>query len=141
MPALSFRSQATVRSTAEAAWALLTDGAGWPRWNKTVDRVDGAIALGSVVKVYVNILPYEPVPLTVTAFEPNTRMVWTGGMPLGLFRGQRTFTLEPSGEGLLRVTVEEVFTGLVLPLFRRSIPDLVPMFDAITGGLKAELEH
>ncbi|MBS2029124.1 MAG: SRPBCC domain-containing protein [Deltaproteobacteria bacterium] len=139
--ALSFRSQATIRAPAEAAWALLTDGAGWPRWNKTVDRVEGAISPGGVVKVYVNSLPYEPVPLTVTAFEPPKRMVWTGGMPLGLFRGQRTFTLEPAGEGQLRVAVEEIFTGLVLPLFRRSIPDLVPMFDAITGGLKAELER
>jgi len=106
-----------------------------------VDRVEGAIAPGSVVKVYVNILTSEPVPLTVTAFEPPNRMVWTGGMPLGLFRGQRTFTLEPLGNGELRFTVEEIFTGLVLPLFRRSIPDLRPMFDAITGGLKAELER
>jgi hypothetical protein len=32
-------------------------------------------------------------PMTVSVFEPNHRMVWTGGgMPEAVFKGERIFT-------------------------------------------------
>jgi len=35
----------------------------------------------------------------VTEFVPGSRMTWSGGMPLGLFKGVRTFTLDPRPDG------------------------------------------
>ena len=42
-------------------------------------------------------------------------MTWSGGMPLGLFRGVRTFTLAPGTEGATRFTVREEETARSLP--------------------------
>jgi hypothetical protein len=76
----------------------------------------------------------------VSVFEPNRKMVWSSGMPLGLFKGARTFTLTPMDGGKTSVTVEEIFTGLLLPLIGRTIPDLQPSFNNFVEGLKQRAE-
>ena len=68
-------------------------------------------------------------------------MVWTGGMPLGLFKGERTYTLEPKSDGSVAVTTSEVFSGLISPLITRSMPDLQPSFDEFVGALKKRSEQ
>ena len=78
--------------------------------------------------------------MTVTAFEPTRRMVWTGGMPLGLFTGTRTFTLAPQPDGSVAFAMREEFSGLLAPLITRSIPDLQPAFDAFASDLKWHAE-
>lgn len=67
-------------------------------------------------------------------------MVWEGGMPLGLFRGVRRFTLTPSGRGT-DFHMSEEFSGLLAPLITRSIPDLTPSFEKFANGLKALAEE
>jgi hypothetical protein len=76
----------------------------------------------------------------VTEFRPGERMTWEGGMPLGLFRGVRTFTLSPQGDAT-RFTVREEYTGPLLPMIWRSMPDLGPSFDKFATGLKRRAEQ
>ena len=76
----------------------------------------------------------------VAEFAPATRMVWSGGMPLGLFRGERTFTLSPQPEGWVRFVMREEYTGLLAGLIGRSIPDLQPAFDEFAADLKKAAE-
>ena len=40
-----------IRAPAERIRALLTDAPGYPRWNKTVDKIDGRIAPGERITV------------------------------------------------------------------------------------------
>ena len=49
--------------------------------------------------VQVKINPGRAFPVTVSQLEPSGRMVWRGGMPLGLFTGTRTLTLTPRSDG------------------------------------------
>ena len=58
--------------------------------------------------------PERTFPVTVAEFEPQRRMVWQGGLPLGLFRGVRTFTLTESAPGTTTFTMREVFSGPLL---------------------------
>jgi hypothetical protein len=67
-------------------------------------------------------------------------MVWTGGMPLGLFKGERTFTLTPRDDGAVEFAMREVFSGLFSPMIERSIPDLQPAFDEFAAALKKKAE-
>jgi hypothetical protein len=67
-------------------------------------------------------------------------MVWSGGMPLGLFRGVRTYSLTPGADGTTRFHVREEYTGPMLPLIWRSMPDLQPSFDEFAAGLKRRAE-
>jgi hypothetical protein len=77
--------------------------------------------------------------VTVTELTPGQGMVWSGGMPLGLSKGVRTYRVAPEGEGR-RFTMREQYSGPLLPLIWRSMPDLQPSFDRFARGLKARVE-
>jgi hypothetical protein len=85
--------------------------------------------------------PGRAFPVKVTELSPTRRMTWSGGMPLGLFKGVRTFTLAPEGNGTTRFTMREEYTGPLLPLIWRSMPDLGPSFRQFANGLKERAER
>ena len=93
-------------------------------WDSGVERVEGSIASGEKIKVVSKVNPGRAFPVEVTEFTPGKRMTWSGGMPLGLFKGVRTFTLAPGTDGATRFTVREEYTGPLLPMIWRSMPDL-----------------
>jgi hypothetical protein len=68
-------------------------------------------------------------------------MTWSGGMPLGLFKGVRTFVLRRMDEATTRFTVREEYTGPLLGVMWRSMPDLGPSFAQFARGLKVEAER
>lgn len=136
----SFSVSTLIRSTPEAVWAILTDGPRWTEWNTTVDRLEGKIAPDEKVTVYVKINPGRAFPLKVTEFVPPQRMVWADGMPFGLFRGERTYTLTKRADGQVEFTMREVFSGLLAPLITRSIPDMQPAFEEFAAALKKRAE-
>jgi hypothetical protein len=72
----------------------------------------------------------------VTEFIPHQSIVWTGGMPLGLFTGKRTYSINMINENVAGFSMNEEFTGLMGPLITRSIPDLQPSFDEFEKCLK-----
>ncbi len=129
-----------IQATPQAVWSVLTDGAQWTTWNPTVDKVEGTIASGAKVTVYTKLSPGRAFPIRVSVFEPPHRMVWTGGMPLGLFKGERTYTLTPTAGGVA-FSMREAFTGLMAPLITKSIPDMQPAFEAFAAALKRRCEQ
>jgi len=136
----SFSSSILIDAPAARVWRILTDIANWPKWNTTVDKVDGAVTVGSSITVYAKISPGRAFPVKVAELTPPRRMVWKGGMPLGLFVGERTYTLTPRQDGKLYFEMHEEFRGLMAPLITRSIPDLQPAFDEFSRCLKAAAE-
>jgi hypothetical protein len=136
----AFEATTTIAASPEAIWAVLTDGPGYTTWDSGVVRVDGRIAPGEAITVVSAVNSGRSFPVKVTEFVPGQRMVWTGGMPLGLFTGVRTFALAPEGDGVTRFTMREAYGGLLAPLIGRSIPDLGPSFRQFVDGLKARAE-
>jgi hypothetical protein len=137
----SFATAITIRARPEAIWAILTDAAGYPQWNSTVAKIDGRIAAGEKVTVHAKATPGRAFPLKVTEFVPARKMLWTGGMPLGLFTGRRSYTLTPTSQGEVEFAMREEFSGLLAPLITRSIPDLQPAFDTFAADLKRRAER
>ena len=70
----------------------------------------------------------------------RSELVWSGGMSLGLFKGVRTYTLAPKGNGTTKFRMREEYTGPLLPMIWRSIPDLGPSFTQFANGLKRRAE-
>ena len=136
----AFAVTTSIHATPESIWSLLTDAAGYIQWNNTVEKVEGKIAPGERVTVRPKINPSRAFPVKVAEFEPPRRMVWTGGMPLGLFKGERTFTLQPGSNGEVEFSMREEYSGLMAPLIGRSIPDLQPAFDEFASDLKRAAE-
>ena len=136
----SFAIAVRIAAPAERVWALLTDMAGWTKWNTTVDKVQGSASPGSSLTVYAKASPGRAFPLKVTEFIPPTRMVWRGGMPLGFFTGTRTFSVTRQPDGTVSFEMTETYSGIVAPLIVRSIPDLQPAFAEFANCLKRAAE-
>jgi hypothetical protein len=136
----SFASTIAINASPEAVWALLTDASGYPSWNSTVEKIEGQIAQGQKVTLYAKPSGGRAFPLLVSVFEAPVRMVWTGGMPLGLFTGTRSFSLTPAPGAGTVFAMREGFGGLLAGLITRSIPDLQPAFDRFAADLKLAAE-
>jgi len=136
---MHYSTRTTIAAPAETVWAILTDLAAWPSWNTTVTATEGTVALGQKVTVSVTGNPGRSFPVKVTALDAPTRMVWTGGMPLGLFTGTRTYSLARDNGGT-QFGMDEVYAGPLAPMVTRSIPDLQPTFDEFASCLKAAAE-
>jgi len=132
------RVETEIAASPERIWALLTDAAGAPRWNSTVSAIDGEIALGQKLAIRVPISPRTFTP-TVTVFDPPKRMIWQDGIA-SVFRGRRTFEIEPLATGSSRFVMTETFSGVLMPMIGPSLPDFAPVFAHYAADLKRAAE-
>ena len=139
MTARFFEASADIDAAPQAVWAALVDGAAWSSWDSGVNGVDGTIASGATITIRSKAAPGRAFPVKVTTFDPPRTMVFTGGLPLGLFRGVRTYRLSPSGAGT-RFEMREEYSGPLLSVMWRSMPDLSPSFAQFAAGLRARVE-
>lgn len=134
-----YKASTTIQAPVEKVWGILTDAAGYPAWDLTMVRIEGKLALGETVKFFTK-LSAQAFPVKVTAFEPNRKLVLTGGMPLGLFKSERTHMLTANKDGSTTFHTEEIFSGLLLPVFGKNIPDLTENFQGFVAALKKRAE-
>ena len=138
----AYEASAVIEAPADRVWSILADGSHYPDWDSGVIRLEGRIAPGERLKVTSEANPKRAFPVRVTELVPNQSMRWSGGMPLGLFKGVRTFTLSPEHDG--RATsfrMREEYSGPLLGMIWKSMPDLQPSFDKFARGLKAHAEQ
>jgi len=137
----TFSASIAIRARPETVWSILTDAEAYTSWNTTVDRVEGKIRPGETVKLYVKLNPGRAFPVKVKEFAPPYRMVWSGGMPFGLFKGERTFRLKPLSDTEVEFSMTEIFSGLMSPLIEKQIPDMQPAFEEFALRLKERAER
>ena len=135
-----YEATSTIAASPEAVWALLSDGASWPAWDSGVDAVEGRIAMGETLRIRTQVAKGRSFPVKVTTFQPPSRLQFSGGMPLGLFRGVRTYVLSPDSVGGTAFHMREEYAGPLLGLIWRSMPDLGPSFTMFADGLKERVE-
>jgi hypothetical protein len=134
-----FEATTTINASPETIWNILADPSGYPEWDTSMDHIEGNLALGETVKFFTK-LSDQAFPVRVTAFEPGKKMVLTGGMPLGLFKSERTHTLTPAKDGQTTFHTKEIFSGLLLPIFGKNLPDLTENFEGFAAALKEQAE-
>lgn len=139
----AFKMTCAIRTTIDASpekiWAFLTDAAGFPRWNSTVTSIEGEIAEGRTLKLQVPTAPGRVFKPKVSRIEPARSMIWSDGMA-PMFKGVRTFALTPNPDGSTEFSMHEEFSGLMLPMIKRSLPDFAPAFEAYAADLKRAAE-
>lgn len=136
---LAYSAKTTINASPETVWNILTDAPNYPQWDPTVIRIEGTIAYGNKITAYTK-LSDRAFPVNVSEFVPHKKMVWSSGMPLGLFKGVRTFTLTDKGNNTVEFTLREEFSGPMLFLIGRTIPDMNEPFQQFADGLKAHAE-
>lgn len=130
----------TIHAEPQVIWDLLTEASAYPDWNPAVLGIEGDIEEGNKIKLTSIVNPDRQFKLNVTDVRPPNHMVWWDGMPLGLFKGVRTFRVSPTGDGQSEFQMEEVYSGLMAPLITKSIPDQTDSFNQFADGLKEAAE-
>ena len=135
----SFEAETAIQANPADVWRELIDGGSWPGWDSGVDAVEGAIAPGARITIRSKAAPGRAFPVRVTEFVAGSRLQFTGGMPFGMFRGVRDYILTPSGTAT-RLLMREEYTGWMLGVFAKQLPDLNPFFRQFVNGLRARVE-
>lgn len=137
---LAFEASSTIAATPDKVWAVLVQAADWPSWDSGVASVEGTIALGKKLKIQSKVAPGRTFPVKVTTFAAPGALEFTGGMPFGLFKGVRTYSIAADKSGGTLFTMREEYSGPMAATIGKSIPDLNPSFEQFATGLKARVE-
>ena len=140
----TFRMQCAVSADIEAGpetvWSLITRADDMVRWNSSLTSVEGSVEPGGTVRMRVPEAPGRTFKIKVTQFVPNQGMVWRNGN-LVMFLGVRTYSVKPNpDETITRFRMTEEFSGLMLPMVARRLPDFGPIFERYAADLKTEAE-
>ncbi|MEM9792308.1 MAG: SRPBCC domain-containing protein [Pseudomonadota bacterium] len=129
----------TITAKPDLVWSILTDPAVLSDGSFSILRIEGAITASSRIDLWSEVAPKQKFSLKISSFDPGRSMVWESGMPLGLFRGARSFEVQAAGpETLFRM--REDYSGPLAGLMVKMIPDLQPSFDTFGDALKAAAE-
>jgi len=132
-------AEVNVHAPAARIWAILTDANSFPRWNSTVTSIEGEIREGAKLRIHVPDTDRTFTP-TVSNVVPSARMTWSGGFS-PVFKGVRTFELRPRDDGSTDFALTERFSGLLIPLVRRTLPDFGVVFARFVSDLRREAEQ
>ena len=135
----SYEAASLIQASPQSVWAVLSDLDAWPEWESGVTAVQGRLAPGEKVSLTVAVNPGRAFRVKVADLAEPQRIVVRGGMPLGLFVGERTYTLESEGAAT-RFRMREEYTGALAGAIFKSIPDLSGSFQQFADGLKAKAE-
>lgn len=138
-------TQIEIAAPLERVWSLLIDFPSHSRWNPLLRSIEGTLEVGGSLNVFIqppgsNGMRFQPTVLTV---EPNRELRWKGKLFLpGLFDGEHYFRLEGKPEGGITFRQGETFSGILVPLFRRSLDGATKQgFVAMNEALKRAAEN
>lgn len=123
-----------IAASPERVWACLTDKAVLTNGRLSILSIDGEIAVGQKISLRSEVDPNRAFKIKVTRMDAPREMIWSGGMPFGLFQGVRSFRLSPEGRGT-RFTLREDYVGPLAGRISKMIPDLQPSFETFAAGL------
>jgi len=129
----------TIKASPETIWGLLTDVQKILEWNSTITELSGTIALNETINLKSIASPERTFNLKVSTLNKPRTMVWEDGMA-PMFKGVRTYTLSPNSDGTTDFTMQEVFSGIMLPMIAGSLPDFRPSFEQFANDLKQAAE-
>ncbi|MEO9460243.1 MAG: hypothetical protein ABJE63_09895 [Lentilitoribacter sp.] len=116
-------------------WEILINAKELVEGDIGVTRLEGDIRLGNKIKLWAEVGGDRAFPIKVIEMNHQRKMVWQGGMPFGLFKGTRVFNLTPDNEATI-FNLREDYTGPLVPLIWKSMPDMAPSFETFVSGIK-----
>jgi hypothetical protein len=138
-------AQVDIHATPDRVWEVLTDFAAYPEWNPFITQASGSARVGErltnrMQPVGARGVNFRP---TVLQADPGHRLRWLGRLLVpGIFDGEHTFTIEPLGDGQVRLVQHENFSGVLVPLMARSLDrHTLPAFELMNQALKRRAEH
>ena len=134
-----------VQASPDRVWEVLTDFAAYQEWNPFIIQASGQAVPGSRLD-----LRMRPPGRRTTRFrpevleaDPGRKLRWLGRVLVpGLFDGEHSFTINPTGSGGVLVTQHEEFRGLLAPMLLALIAEpTLEGFHLMNRALKNRVEQ
>ena len=139
------RAHIDIHASPQRVWQVLTDFAAYPQWNPFMTRAAGTPHPGQRLRIRLQPVGGRAVTFRPTVLEatPPRQLRWLGHLLVpGLFDGEHRFTIQPLGQGQVRVVQQEDFRGLLVPLLARSLDRrTLPAFGQLNQALKGRAEQ
>jgi hypothetical protein len=134
-----------INASAEKVWQLLTDFDAYPQWNPFIRSINGKPESNTKLQIFVQPsgsrgMKFNP---TILKAEPQKELRWLGSLFVrGLFEGEHIFNIEALAEDKVKFMQRERFSGLLVPLFWRSLDtDTRRGFNEMNVALKERAEN
>lgn len=134
---LIYQMTSRLAAPVDRVWSAISDPVEWRRWDSMLMELSGEMKQGSRIKLKSKIAPDQIFKLQVSTFQPNSKMVLKSGF-WPMFTGVRTYTLTGENDQT-HLRLEETFSGLMLPMIKRKLPDCEAIFGTYLRDLKQEL--
>jgi hypothetical protein len=140
----TLQAEIEIQASAEQVWEVLTDFAAYRDWNPFIVQASGPALPGHRLELDMHLddrtMTFRP---QVLEADPGRKLRWLGRLLMpGLFDGEHSFTIQPTGPGRVRLIQQEEFRGLLAPLLLAMIakPTLAS-FHHMNQALKARVEQ
>lgn len=126
-----------INARSSTVWDVVTDAGNYAVWDSGITEIDGDVRNGGTIRIRTTSgnrkyrLRVEQIPGEV--------MTWTRGLPLGLFKSVRTFTLS-SQDAMTHLHVTEEFTGPLAGLMGNTVQDTDDSFADYVRAVKERAE-
>lgn len=137
------RTSIEIDATPERVWEILTDFDSYPDWNPFIRSARGKAETGTKLENRLEppggrAMTFKP---TVLVAEPVRELRWLGRLLLpGVFDGEHIFRIEPLEGGRTRFVQAERFSGVLVPLFGKTLERTRRGFEAMNEALKQRAE-
>ena len=139
----NIQTEIIIRSTPEKVYDILTDLEGFAEWNPFIIHSEGTVREGA--RIFNTLLngnkPIKFKPRVLKA-ERGVAFEWLGHLRFkGIFDGHHYFHIENLGDGTVKLTHGENFSGLFSALILRQIgKGTMENFIAMNRALKQKCE-
>jgi hypothetical protein len=136
-------TETDISASAPTVWNILTDFAAYPEWNPFIKSIAGDLAEGSRLTVRLEPPGGRGISMTpkLVSVIPQEELKWLGHLLIpGIFDGEHRFSIRSAGNGSIRFTQEESFTGMMVPLTRSILAKTRKGFVQMNEALKRRAE-
>lgn len=134
----SYRVEKAIAARPDQIWTCLNQTHAYGEWVPSVERMEGEMAAGE--KLTMHHTSGRKTDLKITQMVAPQQYVMAGGLPLNMLTGTRSFNLTPQGDGGTLFVMEEIFSGWLMPILGRAIPDLSQSFEDFAVALQQRVE-
>jgi hypothetical protein len=134
-----------INAPADRVWKVLTDFHAHPIWNPFIKELRGKPEVGEKLRVFIQPpvgkgMVFKP---TVLKADEDRELRWLGKLFVsGLFDGEHYFRIEPIDENRVRFIHGEIFSGILVRLFAKSLDEgTLSGFRQMNEALKKRAEN
>ncbi|WUH96773.1 SRPBCC domain-containing protein [Spirillospora sp. NBC_00431] len=136
------RTSVEISASADEVYGIITDFDSFPQWNPFIVKAEGEPKKGARLHNVLRdsdggTMKFSP---KVLKAEPGRELRWIGRMWIpGIVDGEHYFRIEPAGNGRVRLTQGERFSGALVPVAGGQL-DMEDEFAAMNAAVKARAE-